>query len=289
MDVFQELLESRSYWRRGELENAVENALLMRGRISIRGLFSLMHDLEIGHGFGIYSARLRPVPRFPASDSEIFFIIREADIEEIRSLNSAALKLPGRYGIANLNYLRSECHFSTYKILIENLIEYAPDRWTRREGNALWYMYENRSNPLTTLSKRVFSVMGPCHVERLAGAFRNGLLRRSQEHPLPSVSLISKYLRASRNFDRTGDAVSFNGDVTHQATRIDSDVFTFLSESGAVTYADLRRHLTSKGHTLSSIQHAAFHSPLVHKNRETHAVNTIYELVGIPRSSEPET
>ena len=200
MSAFRDLLEKRSYWQRSELESAIETAHLLQGRFSIKGLFRLMMDLEIEHGYGIYTGRLRTASRTSASDSEKFFIIRESEIEKIRSLYDAALKLPGKYGIANLNYLRTECNFSTYETLIDNLIENAPDRWKRRVGGALWYILENRSNPLTTLSKRVFSIMEACQVERLAGAYRSGLLRRSYEHAFPSVALVSEYLRTFPKF-----------------------------------------------------------------------------------------
>ena len=287
VEAFRKLLESRDYWHRSELEKAVENAHLVRGKFSIRGLFKLMLYLEIEHEFRIYTARLKLVPRTSTSNSTEFFVIRASEIERVRKLYNAALRLPGRYGIANLNYLSNESGFSTYKTLIENLVENVPGSWTRHKRDALWYTIENRANRLTTLSIRVFSVVERCQVDRLSTAYRNGLLRRSYEHEFPPTGLITEYLRTSGNFHRIGDTVSFKGEVS-QPSRIDFDVFAILSRNGPVTYAELRKHLISKGHSLASIQHAVFHSPIVHKNKEMGQRNNTYELVGPPRSSDLE-
>ena len=242
--AFRKLLESRDYWHRSELEEAVENDHLVRGKFSIRGLFNLMLDLKLEHEFGIYTTRLKLVPRTSTSKPTEFFVIKESEIERVRKLYNAALRLPGRYGIANLNYMSNESGFSTYETLIAKLVQNYPGSWTRHKKDALWYTIENRANPLTSLSRRAFSVVDRCQVDRLSTAYRNGLLRQSQEHEFPPTGLITEYLRTSVSFDRIGDTVSFKGEVS-QPSRIDYDMSVILSRSGAVSYTELQNHLIS--------------------------------------------
>ena len=280
IDAVRRLIERKRYWLHSELEEGIEELRLAGDNFSITGLFNLMNDLKISHGYEIYTPDLKKATRWSIHKFEENFIIRKSDNPKVKSLFGKAKRLPGRCGIARLDYLESEAEYTTYRTLIENLVKFSPTAWVKQDNGILWYLFEGGDNTLINYSEKVFSVIDKCETERLAETYRNALDARTYKHAYPSTDLITDYLRTSMAFENIDDVVSFTGKPT-ALNEIESDVVQYLKANGDTTYPEIRQHLLSLGYKVPSINKSVFTSPFVYVDRSEPRQHR-YSLVGSP-------
>ena len=278
IDAVRHLIERKRYWLHSELEKGIEGLRVAGDNFSIPGLFNLMNDLKISHGYEIYRPDLKKATRWSIHKFEEHFIIRKSDIPKVKSLLGKAKRLPGRCGIARLDYLESEAEYATYRTLIESLIKLSPTAWFKQDNGVLWYLFEGGDNTLINYSEKVFSVIEKCETKRLAETYRNAL--DAHKHAYPSTDLITDYLRTSMAFENIDDVVSFTGKPT-ALNDIERDVVQYLKSNGDTTYPEIRKHLLSRGYKAPNIT-SVFRSPLVYVDRSMEHRQRRYSLVGSP-------
>ena len=275
------LIERKKYWLHSDLDESIEELRLAGDNFSIQGLFNLMNDLKISHGYEIYTPDLKKATRWSVHKFDENFILRRSDIPKVKALLGKAKRLPGRCGIARLDYLESEKEYTAYRTLIENLIKLSPTAWIRQDNDVLWYLFEGGDNTLINYSEKVFSVIEKCETERLAETYRNALDARTYKHDYPPVGLIIDYLRTSMSFENIDDVVSFTGKPT-TLNDIESDVVQYLKSNDDTAYPEIRKHLLSLGHKAPNIDKSVFRSPLVYVDRSMEHRQRRYSLVGSP-------
>ncbi|WP_198331642.1 hypothetical protein [Psychrobacter aquimaris] len=188
-----------------------------------------------------------------------------------------AQDLPGRCGIANLNYLKKE--LGQYYSLISLLIESAPTSWVRLIGDDYWYIFENRDNTIINYSEKVFSVIEYCNSTRLAAAYRNALEGRSYKYAYPPIKIIHDYLRSSVYMINTNDGLKFIGETT-KLNKIEEDLISFFNYSQNASFSDLDKHLNQKGYGRPHIIKAINCSPLIYVDKTKGRKHYVYTLVG---------
>jgi hypothetical protein len=280
-----EIIKSKRFWTQTELEEKLIEQELVGDDFSIRGLFNLMDDLGMDNNYGIYSPNLdlEEATRNSLDRYEQNFIVNNNDAKIVRSIFKKAQKLPGRTGIANLNYLEKEFkNYNVYANLLSDLIKYSDNAWIKIEGENSWFLFENKNNILINYSEKVFSVINICDAKRLAEAYKNALNRRTNKYPYPPIEIILDYLRSSIYFENNKDMLTFIGE-TNELNGIEKEVFEFLKTKSSIRYPELRSYLELKQYGEPYIRKVITSSPLVYVDKNKGRYNHEYSLVSKPK------
>lgn len=279
--IIADIISSQRFWLCSDLEHRLVDRGLVTGDFSIRGLLNLLQDLGIEkNNYDIYGPDVKIAKRSTINSYEELFLLRDEDAAEIYALYKKAEKLPGRCGIANLDYLKTENkNFTTWAPLLKELIRSTPKSWVKATANEFWYLFEDKSNTLINFSEKVFSVFDTCDVNKLAVAYRNALDRRTHNYPYPPMEIIADYLRSSIYFVNIHDVLSFTGEPEH-ISEIEEHIVQYLKENGAANYQSVFTYLISKNYKKPHIDKALFYSPLVYVDKSKGFGNHVYNLVG---------
>jgi len=159
-----DVLQSRNYWLASEFEKEIVDAGLIERESYLKGIFNLIDDVNLECGFEFFTPDLKRASRNSMATSKNIFLIRVSSVKAIEKLLKKAQSLPGRCGIAKLNYLEDE--LGQYYSLVSLLIENSPMSWVRVIGDDYWYIFENRDNTIINYCEKVFSVIEYCEPER---------------------------------------------------------------------------------------------------------------------------
>lgn len=277
--ALERLISSRPYWSKTDLENSVVDQGLSDAKPNIKGLFNLLDDLGIVHGYEIYTPELSVLTRNALGNYYQYFVIRKDKINQIIGLYRAAKKLPGRCGVARLDYLRERPFCDEYYLLLKELVRFSRLSWVKEYGDEFWYLFEGRDNTLINYSEKVFSLLQGCDASRLALTYRNALNGRSYKHPYPPANIVQEYLESSIYFANRGGYLQFIGD-TEPVTEIENDVVSFLKEREYSRYPVIRNYLSDKGYGNPHIVKAVTSSPFVYVDRSEGRGHYKYSLVG---------
>lgn len=278
--IIAEIISSQRYWQYSDLKRKLVDVDLVIGDFSVRGLLNLLQDLSIEIHYDIYTPDVKKANRSTIKSYEELFLLKDEDAAEIHALYKRAEKLPGRCGLADLNYLRAENdNYPTWCSLLKELIRYTPNSWIKDTTNEFWYLFEDRSNTLINFSEKVFSVFETSEVGKLAVAYRNALDRRTHIYPYPPVEIIAEYLRSSIYFVYIHDVLSFTGNP-EPISKIEEDIVQYLEQIGAANYQSVFTYLKSKNYKKPHIDKALLYSPLVYVDKSRGFGNHDYSLVG---------
>ncbi|WP_438464296.1 hypothetical protein [Marinomonas sp. PE14-40] len=258
--IFLEIMNSKNHWKISDLEKSIRNRGLVTEQFSIKGILNLIDDLNVDCDFDIYTPELDKTSRISLNLYKNNFLIKGSELKNIKSLLKKAIGLPGRCGIANLNYLKSE--LNSYYDLVAQLIANATTSWINIDDEGFWYIYENRDNTIINYSEKLFSVISECKSDRLASTYRNALDARSYKYPYPSEELIKKYLESSIFFENDDGKLAFIGE-TNDIGDIEKDVVCYFEGKASVHFPEFRAHLRSKGYGDPHIIKATTSSPFV--------------------------
>lgn len=277
LNNFVQLLQSREFWLLSELEEEVYNSGLIDIESHLKGIFNLIADIKIDCGFDFYTPELKPATRNSIATSKNIFLIRSSNIKSIEKLLKKAQGLPGRCGIANLNYLKKD--LGQYYSLVLLLIESSPTSWVRLSGNDCWYIFENKDNTIINYSEKVFSVIDYVNSTRLAATYRNALEGRSYKYAYPPTEIIEEYLISSIYMVNTDHGLKFIGDTT-KLNKIEEDLTSFLNYSKSASFSVLDKYLTQKGYGKPHIIKAISCSPLIYVDKTEGRKHYVYTLTG---------
>lgn len=281
LNNFIEILQSRKYWLISEFEEEIYTAGLLDRESYLKGIFNLINDVNIDCGFNFYTPELKETTRNSIATSKNIFLIRVSDIKEVENLFKKAKDLPGRCGIANLNYLKED--LGQYYQLVSLLIENSPTSWVRVSGDDLWYIFENRNNTIINYCEKAFGVTDYCDSTRLAAAFRNALDSRTCRYPYPPTKIIEEYLRSSVYTVNAGSGLRFIGETT-ELNQIEEDLVSFFGIRESTSFSELDKHLSHKGYGRPYIVKMTNFSPLVYVDKNKGRKHYVYSLIGHQRS-----
>jgi len=275
------ILQSREYWLISEFEEEIYTAGLINRESHLKGIFNLIDDVNIDCGFEFYTSELERATRNSIEISKNIFLIRISNIKDVEKSLKKAQGLPGRCGIANLNYIKED--LGQYYQLVSLLIESSPTSWIRVIGDDYWYIFENRDNTIINYSEKVFGVIDCCDSARLAKAFRNALDGRTFKYPYPPAEIIEEYLRSSVYMVNTDSGLKFIGETT-KLNEIEVDLLSFFDVSENASFPELNKYLSQKGYGRPHILKTTNFSPLVYVDKSKGRTHYIYSLIGHRRS-----
>jgi len=273
------LIRSRTIWRRSDLRDAIVNEGLCQTDFSIRGILNLIEQMNLGVAYEIFTSQLKEMSRWETTDKHDGWVIEKGSIKALRNLMSKAFKLPGRCGIAKLAYLDDPTLTPELYEVIYHSITTQPDAWIHRDGDDLWFLLENRENTLINDCERIFSVYSAVDAVTLSKALRRSLNGRTHHLPYPSETMILRYLREGRLFERQRDELHFLGS-TRELNNIEASLVSLLKDSDYKLYPTLRKSLANQGFNSASITKAIHNSPVVHVDVSRGRSHYRYSLVG---------
>ena len=276
-----ELLETRQYWLYSELSLRIAESGLVGDSFYIEGLFRLLDELGYERDYEIFTAELVSLSRTAAVGIREGFVIKKSLVKEIKPLLNRVRRTPGKYGIAQLDYVDDGSRtYSMHRPLIHNLIKHSEESWIYEDGEDVWYLFEDIvANAVVNFNRKVFSLVDRCDVVRLAETYHNALRRRSQKHAYPSVEILESYLRTSRHFDRIGNQVAYTGPIDSTKSPIENDLVGYLRRHRHSKYTAIREYLSGLGYSPDNIKKAVMNSPLAHVDKSGGRLNHIYSLV----------
>lgn len=277
VNKFLEIIYSKPFWTTSEFESELVYSGLVNDGFSIKGILNIIEDLKIECEFDIYTPELVKTSRNNLYLYEENFLIKASELKKIKSNLKKAQGLPGRCGIANLEYLKDDLGIS-YK-LISMIIDNSLSSWTKKDDDGFWYIYENRDNTIINYSEKLFSVIGNCDSTRLSKSYRNALDSRTYKYPYPPESIIKEYLESSVFFENENNKLNFIGEF-NEPNDIEKDVVSFLTDKGSTSFPEIREHLRSKGYGDPHIQKAVGSSPFVYVDKSDGRTHYKYSLTG---------
>ena len=291
LEEFRDILETRAHWTSTDLHEALANSGLTTERCSIAGLFNLMKEIGLRHGYAIYTSELKKASRNTYSQQNQHFILAESCAPMAIKLYKKAKGFPGRFGIANLrNFIAQSYERQEYESLLRAAISGSKQAWWKEEGEDFWYVFEDRDNSLLNFSEKVFSVLRECPIDYLAEAYENALSARRYEFSYPSRDLIAEYLQSSTRYHYRNGVVRYTED-TSGLTRIENDIVEYYRENGDFSYPEIESFLDRRGYGKYHIKRTVYKSPLIHIDRSDGRGDYAYRLVGELEGtvSEPPT
>jgi hypothetical protein len=280
------ILQSREYWLVSEFEEELYAAGLIGQESHLKGIFNLIDDVNINYGFEFYTPELKRATRNSIVNNKNTFLIRNSNIKEIEKSFKKAQDLPGRCGVANLNYLKEE--ISPYYSLISLLIESSPTSWVRVIDDDYWFIFENRDNVIINYSEKVFGVIDHCDPERLAISFRNALDGRNNKYPYPPTEIIEEYLKSSVYMVNSNTGLKFLGETTN-LNEIEKDVRLFFSSIKTASFRELYEYLDHKDYGKPHILKTTNSSPLVFVDKTNGRKNYLYSFIGHQSSEQSDS
>ncbi|KRV75850.1 hypothetical protein [Pseudomonas citronellolis] len=282
---FVNILQSREYWSISELTEEIYAAGLMDRESHLKGIFNLIEDVDIDSGFDFFTPELKRATRNSFTASKDILLLKTSSIENVERLLKKAQKLPGRCGIANLNYIKED--LGEHYQLISLLIKGSPTSWVRASGDDYWYIFENRDNTIINYSEKIFGVVDICAPSRLAEAFRNALDGRTYKYPYPPSEIIEEYLKSSVYLANSESGLKFIGETT-KLNKIEEDLMDFFNTRTTASFPELDRHLEQIGYGRPHILKTTNHSPLVYVDKSRGRKHYVYSLIGQKTSAQDD-
>lgn len=277
LNALVDILQSREYWLTSELEGEICDAGLIDKETHLKGIFNLIDDVNLDCGFEFYTPDLKRATRNSISSSKNIFLLRKSSVKDIEKLFKKAQGLPGRCGIAKLNYLEQE--LGQYYTFVSLLIESSPTSWVRVIGDDYWYIFENRDNTIINYCEKVFGVIEHCDATRLANTYRNALDGRTYKYPYPPTEIIEEYLRSSVYMVNTDSGLKFIGETT-RLNEIEEDIVSFFVSGRSASFPELREYLSQKGYGQPHILKSTNFSPLVYVDKTKGQKHYVFSLIG---------
>jgi hypothetical protein len=275
LDICNKIITSKSIWLYSDLKNAIKSEIGDVFETSLQDLIYLIQDIGGAKGFKFFDCKFVELSRPALSECEECFITSKNDAKIYRKIMCATRTLPGILGIATVGQIDPAPLSMEY---YRKAIEIDPTSWVYHDGDAMFFMYEERDNVLLNSAEKVFSIHDEVSVNRLANSMLNALSRRSTQHSFPSSEILERYLVESRHFEVNDDMISFKGEHGN-LTEIENDTVTYLNKTKLTTFRPLRDYLLSRGHSRMNIHVAANYSSLVHLSRNEKNEKQ-YTLVG---------
>jgi hypothetical protein len=277
LNDFIKILQSKEYWLLSDFEKEVVRSGLIDKETHIKGIFNLFEDVGLTCNFEIYSPELKRATRNSILSSKNSYLIQDVDIKSIEKLFKQAEGLPGRCGVANLNYIKQD--LGVHYQLVASLIESSRASWVNIDGDNFWYVFENRDNTIVNYSEKVFSVIEHCDSSRLATVYRNALDGRTYQYSYPPTDVVKAYLESSVYFANTDHGLKFIGETT-QLNDIERDLVLFLKYQDNLDFRQFFNYLEKKGYGRPHIIKTTNFSPLVFVDKSKGRGHHTYNLVG---------
>lgn len=281
VDAFVELVSAAPSWLNSELALLLLERGLVDEPFSISGLLRLAKDAGRAVRHTIRPPNLSGPKKRRKSDGsadwvrgveekhESFLILDVECVPAAKRLLKRAQAFHTKYGLARVDDLLDEpacANIPGRHRLLEQLLQASEDAWVGSDGEATWYLFEDRQHAFKKVAEKVFSVTDGCDSGHLAEACRRKLAGRSGKaypHPPAFPSLIRRYFETSTVFEAVDGNVRYSPDGAARLGAVEEDLVACLKASPkGATGAEIGAYLAAQGHKKASIHAATGKSPL---------------------------
>ena len=281
---FTDLLNSKKVLFFDELLEECLNNGLLDERGNPVSLLWLLHSLGSMEAYQAYFLDLQEVSPASVDRTQDILIAEHDTIESLKKPLQGAKVIPGKIGIAKLEYLSIDNEEKGIDLeALISILKRSPDSWFHRHDGNEYYLFESRRNALVTSLRKIKAITEHENINVLTDVlFRS--LKRTQPprgRQFPPKELIKKYLLSSKHTKINGDIVSINTDRA-DLPPVDEDVVNFLRENAVDDSPAISEHLDSLGYDESVIIKAVFSSPLIHVDESEGRRGYKFRLVGTP-------
>lgn len=272
-------------------ENMISDGLMTSDmRISNLDLLALLHTNRRSTNIGLFTPELNEVSRNNYVHDGSFILIDREFQKQLKKPNKAARTLPGQLGIARMSYL-SQIVENNAEVLeaIQDLLRLDPNVWTVIYDDVEYYSVYDKPNTMINYLRKSRNVTEHVNLKMLVETLWKSLSSRIPPEPnnsisaYPSLDVIEKYLKDSPFITYNGSTTTINIEPIDLEPMEDSIVayFNALPKGGRFSdYPTLHQHLSELGYESTTINRAAFNSPLIQRDTSSGRGNYAYSLIG---------
>jgi hypothetical protein len=283
-----EIIESHDCISVSQLKAELIQEGLASQNTTIRGILILAKNFGVCQNHNLYDANLKTLLRSIEEFDTASYLLQRETFSRLKKQLKKAQTLPGRRGLANLEYLYSEIDDSQDVEQVIKFIRNTPNVCLVEEGAEEWYIYENRNNILLNSCGKIFSITEECNLDVLSLTLENSLHRRTEKYIFPSQTIIKSWIQKSSWFMVEGATTKFLGQ-TGELTKIERDAVDYLQALDMTDFSNFENHLLAVGHNRHNALKAITTSPLVTVDKSGQKRNHKYQLISKASNSESDS
>ncbi|WP_067587307.1 hypothetical protein [Endozoicomonas ascidiicola] len=285
INEFIGIVDSKNYWSINNLEEEMEIAMLINeDEFNITGIFLLIDKLGIKTNSKLCNINLDEQARNHDGSNRTEYIISKDFLETIKQKFNKALRLQGKCGIANLEYIKE--YLGADYSLIKELLLKQPKLWTsgNLEDDTFYYLLENRESTIINYHKLVFKIIDRVNPEYLSELYHNAMFagkkaEKRKEYTIPPKDVIQQYFESSKYFNNLNGMIIYTGDKKELSETNRLIVSFFNKTKTEVTFREIKDYLLESGISEDRINQMVTHSPIIYKNTSPGRKNYLYSLV----------
>jgi hypothetical protein len=260
-----DVLARRRLW----LESEYLAELQVQGLIgTIRyaaGLLRYLDSQALAGDYGIFLPDLSLATRTKYLDYDERFIALKQKIAELKEDFKLAEGAGGQVGLAKISDVIAERPNVDIDYL-SALILSNKRAWSTRNGDDLWYSFEDRINVLVNHAAKTFAVTPICPLDGLSEVLANSLARRTRKLGYPDAAMIRTWITQSKHF-AVRDGLVSSRIPPAQLTPIEELVVELTRGKGATLSGPLIQGLTARGFGDALAAQIVRNSPLIYVDR----------------------
>jgi len=247
---------------------------------SDRGLLDLMQDTRKRClNYELYSTDFGEETREKYSESARRYFIRSDQVYSLRAVWDRLRAAPSTCGFAEFGAVIAEDGSmpEPQASLLRDFLLESPAVRTSENVGGLWYLFEDRVNPLISQLQKIHSVTSICPMAELVGCLCNGI------DPSPPPGLVEAWARQTPLLNVWQDLVSIPADTgVFPLSEAESHVREFLLKSDTRVTASppLVQWMIGRGHPKPTADRIIFRSAFVHVDKSGGPGNYAFRLVG---------
>lgn len=280
---FAEYLNSSDLHTYSKLIEYVKTHNFFDENINQISLLRLLHDIGHCKKYRAYTTNLDELKRTALNIDREVFITNDSSIKELRIAYKKAKTIPGRLGIAKLEYLHDEPAIRKVDIaFLISLVKRNSNSWFFIYGGEQYYLFESRDNTLINSLEKARNIASHEDVEILTKILGNSLKRRTvpKKRKYPPNKVIRQYLVSSKYTKMHETTIALNVEK-ESLTDIERDVVEYMSDNEVHDFTSISAHLDLKGYSKPLIDKAVLYSPLIYVDKSEGRGHYKYHLVGV--------
>jgi hypothetical protein len=236
-------------------------------------------------GYQLYSTGFEEETREKYAESARRYFIRSDLVAPLRTIWDRLRATPSKNGFAEFGAILAEegaVSEAQSTLLREFLLEYPAVR-TVENASGLWYLFEDRVNPIISQLEKIHAVASNCPFEELVACLCNGI------DPSPPADLVEAWARQTPLLNVWENQVSIREDTgVFELTQAENDVREFLlkPESRVTASPPLVQWMVGKGHPKPTADRIIFRSAFVYVDKSHGHGNYTFRLVGQPAAAK---
>ncbi len=254
---------------------------------SARGLLDLLRNcLRRCYDVELYTPELDSATREKWGRSDQVYLIRDDLVDSLKTVRTALRGIPGTTGVARFEDAteQTKALAPAQVAFMRQLLVSMPHAWTWEGPGGLWYLFEDKQNPLMNLLRKIHFITDQCSFPELTASLCFAI------NPHPPADAVATWLQQASFVEVRGDRVRFSEKFEKSAlTDPEAHVREFLAKPENLNCAvgPLVGWLLSKGYPDATCQSAIYRSGIVFADKSAGRGKFTYRLIGQSAVAEP--